>query len=49
MVSEDVDGDLGLGWIEPNLVLEPIAEMTAWGLALVASGCGMGHGSTSVS
>jgi hypothetical protein len=48
MVSEDVDGDLGLGRIEPDLVLEPIAEMAAWGLALVARGCRMGHGSASV-
>lgn len=32
MLSEDVDGDLGLGRIEPNLVLESIAEMAAWGL-----------------
>jgi hypothetical protein len=49
MLSEDVDGDPGLGRIEPNLVLEPITEMAAWGLALVAREYRMVRGSASVS
>jgi hypothetical protein len=49
MLSEDVDGDLGLGRIEPNLVLEPITEIAAWGLALVAREDRIVRGSASVS
>ena len=49
ILSEDVDGDPGLSRIESNLVLEPITEMAAWGLALVAREYRMVRGSASVS